>query len=236
MLSHFPTGDSVTFINVSFRGYSTNLSSPLTTYHSQQSSEFSLGDGFIQYLPSISTTLFTYQPGVVLSFVSNATFINCKFYESTADSALYARSANMFFGGNITFQDNIATYGAGLTLFDNSVMYLRPNTHIIFSRNHATYAGGAIYVQSDDVGSSLRCFYQFDEVNQTISDLNIQITFENNTAYFAGSALYGGLVDFCLLVPFETERSNSFDSIFQVKNTNEDPTAARTTPGTIPSF
>ena len=227
---YLPTGNSVTFINVSFRGYSTNLSSPLTTYHSRQSSEFSLGDGFIQYLPSISTTLFTYQPGVALSFVSNATFINCKFYESTADSALYTRSANMFFGGNITFQGNIAPYGAGLTLFDNSVMYLRPNTHIVFSRNHATYAGGAIYVQSDDVGSSLRCFYQFDEVNQTISDLNIQITFENNTAYFAGSALYGGLVDFCLLVPFEAERSNSFDSVFQVKNTNEDPTAVSSDP------
>ena len=227
---YLPTGNSVTFINVSFRGYSTNVSSPLSTYHSQQSSELSLGNGFMQYLPSVSTTLYTYQPGVVLSFVPNATFINCKFYESTADSVLYATSANMFFGGNITFRDNIATYGAGMTLLDNSVMYLRPNTHIVFSHNHATYAGGAIYVQSDDVGSSLRCFYQFDGINQTISDLNIDITFENNTAYFAGSALYGGLVDFCLLVPFETERSNSFDSIFQVQNTDDDPTAISSDP------
>ena len=42
-------------------------------------------------------------------------------------------------------------------------------------------------MQSDDVGSSLRCFYQFNEVNQTTFNLNIQITFENNTAYFARS-------------------------------------------------
>ena len=92
-------------------------------------------------------------------------------------------------------------YGGGLTLLDNSFMYLRPNTHIMFFHNHATYAGGAIYVQSDKYDTyNPNCFYQFDVVNQTISELNIQILFANNTASFAGSALYGGFVDFCFLI------------------------------------
>ena len=151
------------------------------------------------------------------------------FFESTAASALYARSTNLFFGGNITFWDNIAPYGAGMMLLEESVMYLRPNTHITFSRNQAKYAGGAIYVQSVDARGSPRCFYQFYEVKQTMSDLNIQINFENNTALFAGSALYGGLVDFCVTVT-TIERNFSFDSIFKVQNTDDDPTAISSNP------
>ena len=70
-------------------------------------------------------------------------------------------------------------------------MHLRPNTHIMFSHNHAAHAGGAIYVQSVDLNDIPWCFYQFYEVNQTNYDLNIQILFENNTATFVGSTLYG---------------------------------------------
>ena len=222
---YLPIVYSVVFINVSFKGYySKDLSSPLSTYYSQQSSQ---NDDLLQGLPNPSTTLYTYKPGVILSYVPNVTFIDCEFFESTADSALTAESTNMFFGGNIIFRDNIATYGAGLQLLDNSVMYLRPNTHIIFSRNHATYAGGAIYVQSVDSSGSVWCFFQLDMVNQYNSDQKSQIIFENNTAYFAGSALYGGLVDFCSL---NNGERNIFDSIFKVKNTDEDPSAISSNP------
>ena len=223
---YLPTRYSVAFINVSFQGYSTDLSSPPSTFHSQQ--QF---DNLILTNPS-ELALYTPYPGVRLFFIPNTTFIGCEFFESTVESALYAVSTNVFFGGNITFRDNIATYGGGLLLLDNSVMYLTPNTHIVFSHNHATYAGGAIYVKSDGFslgnGKSM-CFYQFDAINQNISDLNIQITFENNTAYFAGSALYGGFVDICL-IGLSTERNNYFDSIFKVQNTDENPTAISSDP------
>ena len=216
-----PAGYNVVFINVSFRGYSTNLSSPL---YSQQLSDFSLDDQFI-LKPTAKP-----HPGVLLSFVPNATFIDCELFESTADSALYAAGTNVIFGGNITFRDNIATRGGGLMLIENSVMYLTPNTHILFSHNHATYVGGAIYAQSVDAESNSRCFYQFDEVDQTNSDLNIQVNFKNNTAHFAGSALYGGSVDHCFFTPYETIRNISFDFIFKVLNTDEDPSAISSDP------
>ena len=170
----------------------------------------------------------------MLSFVPNATFIDCEFFENTVDSGLSAVDTNLFFGGNITFRDNRAIYGGGLMLLDNSFMYLRPNTHIMFSHNHATYAGGAIYVQSDKYNTyNPTCFYQFDVVNQTISELNIQILFANNTASFAGSALYGGFVDFCFLTLISIYRgtkNNSFDSVFQVQNTDDDSTAISSDP------
>jgi len=103
----------------------------------------------------------------------------------------------MFIEGNITFRNNTAAYGGGLKLVDNSIMYLRPNTHITFSHNHATYSGGAIFVKSDAFSGSGRCFYLIDGMNTANpinfdpAKLNIQIRFENNTANIAGSALYG---------------------------------------------
>ena len=214
---------SVLFINVSFRGYSISPSQQFSA--SPQYDDFL----FLLYLHNPTTRNQT-QQGVLLYSISNATFIDCEFFESS-DSALYASSTRLFLEGNITFRDNTATYGAGLALNDRSVMYLRLNTHIMFSHNHATYAGGAIYVESiDPSGGNFRCFYQLDGMNQAISDPNIQITFENNTADFAGNVLYGGLVDFCVLVPINTTRNNSFDSIFKVQNTDEDPTAISSDP------
>ena len=225
---YLPTQYNVVFINVSFKGHSTDHSSP-PTIHSQQL----FGDHIIlNPTHTAAVALYTIQPLVMLSFIPNATFIDCEFFESAVDSGLAAEGTNVFFGGNITFRDNRAIYGGGLTLLDNSIMYLTPNTRITFSHNHATYAGGAIYVQSDGYSNSpgsLNCFYQFDGINQDISDLNIQITFENNTAYFAGSALYGGFVDFCSITVSE-ENNNDFDSIFKVQNTDNDPTAISSDP------
>ena len=222
---------NVVLINVSFKGYSTDLSFPPPTFHFQQ-----LFDDHIILNPMYTAALAFYplHPGVMLSFVPNATFIDCEFFENTVNSGLAAVGTNLFFGGNITFRDNRAIYGAGLMLLDNSFIYLRPNTHIIFSHNHATYAGGAIYVQSDKYDTyNPNCFYQFDVVNQTISELNIQILFASNTASFAGSALYGGFIDFCFLTLISCCRgtkNNSFDSAFQVQNTDDDSTAISSDP------
>ena len=97
-----------------------------------------------------AVALFAIQSLVMLSFIPNATFIDCGFFESAVNGGLAAEGTNVFFGGNITFRDNIAIlYGGGLSLLDNSIMYLTPNTSITFSHNHATYAGGAIYVESE---------------------------------------------------------------------------------------
>ena len=223
VVTYLPTLYSVVFINVTFQGYGSSQ------LYSQQPSDWSLDDDLKQYMTDYA--LYIPQPGVKIFFIPNVTFIDCDFVESTANSALTAVGTNLFFGGNTTFRDNIATDGAGLQLLDNSFMYLRPNTRIMFSHNHATHAGGAIYVQSvNDVNP--RCFYQFYEVNQTNSDLNIQIAFENNTAYFAGSALYGGLVDNCVFPSTKkfVERIFTFDFIFKVQNTDEDPTAVSSDP------
>ena len=69
---YLPIVYTVVFINVAFKGYSTNLSSPLSTFYSQQSS---LSDDHLQSLPNIQTRCDT-------SYIPNATFKDCAFFES----------------------------------------------------------------------------------------------------------------------------------------------------------
>ena len=135
---YLPAQYNVVFIN----GYSTNLSSTPSTIDSQQHI-------ILNPTHNAGYSVCVIQPAVMLSFIPNATFIDCEFFESTTDGGLAVEGTNVFFGGNITFRDNIAMYGGGLALLDNSIMYLTPNTSIAFSHNHATYAGGAIYVGSE---------------------------------------------------------------------------------------
>ena len=53
---------------------------------------------------------------------------------------------------------------ARLMLIDSSVMYLRPNTHIMFSHNHDTYVVYDCVVYTVNTRGNVRCFYQFDEM------------------------------------------------------------------------
>ena len=97
---YLPAQYNVVFINASFKGYSTDLSSTLSTIQSQQ-----LFDDHIIFNPTYTAAdaLYVIQPAVMLSFIPNATFIDCEFFESTVDSGLAAERTNVFFGGNITF-------------------------------------------------------------------------------------------------------------------------------------
>ena len=125
---YLPTWYSVAFINVSFQWYSALLS----TFHPQSVSDLTLDDDIY---PTLICWKY-YNLELCLSLFQTQCLLTVhEFFESIADSALYARSANVFFGGNITFGDNIATRGAGLMLIDSSIMYLRPNTHIMLSRH-----------------------------------------------------------------------------------------------------
>ena len=129
--SVLPIVNNVVFINVSFRGYSTNLSSPLSTFHSQQlfDEHLILNTGH----SGVFASLFQNSAGVMLYFISNATFIDCEFFGSTIDSALTATGSNVFFGGNITFRDNVATYGGGDCLYLITLSCISDRTHTSYS-------------------------------------------------------------------------------------------------------
>ena len=167
--------------------------------------------------------LYRLQPTVMLTLVSNATFIDCEFI-GNGDSAINAATTDVYFKGNITFRNSIATKGGGLALHEAAIMYLRPNTHILFSHNHVKYVGGAIYIKQLRAN---KCFFKIeDESKFDPAEPNILIEFENNTAGEAGSALYGGQVEFCRVYDY-------FDYIFKIQNTDDDPSAISSNPSKV---
>ena len=139
---------------------------------------------------------------VVLQGVQNATFVDCDFSDNNGTGILAIQSY-VFFQGDVVFQGNTGKNGGGLSLF-GSFMFSKPHTRILFLNNHAQQAGGGIHVEWEHSPLySIYCFLQpdFDVLlNNTLADMDVQIVFENNTAGYAGTALYGGYIDQCLMI------------------------------------
>ena len=136
----------------------------------------------------------------VIKKLSGTHFINCTF-EDNGCSALSAVQSILVFRGNITVQGNNGTDGGGLILCDRSYIYLNPHTNITLDSNHAWHSGGGIYADDECLETIPLCFFQLDEeIILNISLLStVHIKMINNTAAYAGSALYGGSVDYCYI-------------------------------------
>ena len=134
--------------------------------------------------------------------------------------------------GILQFIDNSAVNGSGMYLEVNSKLYIlrkRPRPSIkedllIFEGNHASHAGGAVYVADDtSAGSclpSVECFVQTLALYPVESKYmkNISIHFSDNMATEQGSTLFGGLLDRCIPSPFtetyqvNNKKSNKYNS------------------------
>ena len=130
----------------------------------------------------------------------NVTFSNCIFMNNKA-TAIRALQTNVIFEGNNTFLNNTGGSGAGLALFMNSYMYLKPHTNLLFVNNHALSVGGAIYTDLTLVEPrlTLPCFFQVltEGQEEALVMSTISVEFVNNTAGVAGSSLYGGYIEGC---------------------------------------
>ena len=90
--------------------------------------------------------------------------------------------------------------GGALFFCEDSTMYLKTNTTIQFFDINALHSGGAIYAQHQCLTNQNK-WLEKENVQQDPSE-TIHLHFQNNTAKYAGSVLYGGTVDeiFC---PFD---------------------------------
>ena len=107
----------------------------------------------------------------------------------------------MRYNTSLMFSENIGYNGGALALIDNSFIKLKVPFNIQFLKNHAKHCGGAIYVNDYVVnvfnkGGLPKCFFQVEGQAIILEQIS-SLTLENNTAQFAGSALYGGWVDLC---------------------------------------
>ena len=159
---------------------------------------------------------------------SNVTISNCRFEDNIGTAITVADSIITFEGTN-TFRNNSATDGGALLFSTNSYMFLQNNTHIYFINNHAEYSGGAIYVRDGDCVTDSPCFFQIPSVY-----VNITLNFENNTATFGGTALYGGLLNDCGMLDYDSYTPNStwhlFEEISGLHNTVSEPSTISSDP------
>ena len=99
--------------------------------------------------------------------------------------------------------------------------------------NNYANLGGAIYFLTDDPFSYCKkthiarafipredCFLQIPGQNLS-SGFDVHLVFKNNSAFDAGSVLYGGAIDNCCLDPYDLCDSGPvFDKLFQYEADN----------------
>ena len=131
---------------------------------------------------------------------------DCSFAKNEG-SAMFIYDSFVTFGGKNKFYNNTSVYGGGISLVRNGFINLELTAEMSFKNNHAEIFGGAIniiqaltefYNGETDSGLIFYCFWQLSEhVNDTVSKKFF--FFQNNTAGSAGSVLYGGITDRCIL-------------------------------------
>ena len=131
--------------------------------------------------------------------------------------------------GVMSFIDNEGYDGGAVALRTGASIVLNLNCEIVFTGNHAQSYGGARHVTDavttwfkpdlhDPTKNSKQCFFRPPQGAIQYPENGIpSVEFLNNTAGYAGSALYGGWVDLCQIRGYGSIGANVFDSVFQFK-------------------
>ena len=171
--------------------------------------------------------------GTVLVTKSQVTFLGDTVFFSnyaTGAGAINAQSSTLIFQGNVELVNNIGYDGGAMALSAGSQIVIEKHTHLTFSGNHAEHFGGAIYVDKVNYllisdGITVSCFCKV--AGPFISSMNPHVVFENNTAKYAGSALYGGWIDFC---GKDDQRTPDFDILFKFNGRESDSSVIASNP------
>ena len=132
--------------------------------------------------------------------VENATLENVIIKDNLAAGILATHSVIIYRGKNNLIENNNASIGGGLSLLQQSFLFLEPSAQVRFINNSAL-RGGAIVSESSFVNI---CFFAIKSSNVTASSINeieAKLVFINNRAMEAGSVLFGGDIDNCIPHP-----------------------------------
>ncbi|CAI8004214.1 hypothetical protein GBAR_LOCUS3857, partial [Geodia barretti] len=144
---------------------------------------------------------------------SSITLRNCTFINNTC-SGIVGIYSNFLLHGENKVSGNSAYKGGGLFFCSFSMMHLHNGTVLNIVNNHATLSGGGIYVDGECSPAVEFCLFQVDNVtadNATLQQTQVRLI--NNTAV-SGSALYGGLIDWCILY---VKRGQKFSTSYPAK-------------------
>ena len=144
--------------------------------------------------------------GVMFLSKSNVTFRgNTIFNQNNGFYAgvIYSKRSTIVFDGNIIFDRNEGLNGGAMALYELSFLDIRPNATVLLTNNHALSYGGGLYIGEDnndyeqfiDYYKHVACFFQPSVLHVGHGN----VIFRNNTAEVAGSELYGGWGDICII-------------------------------------
>ena len=129
--------------------------------------------------------------------------------QHNSGSALKASSSIIILQGDISFHNNTAGYGGGMSLVGDTVVVVDENTTVSFTSNTGAVKGGAIYVEFVALPTNFLyqdCFLYFSggllcgafggDYCGDITKMGVTIRFEGNTALLGGM-IYGSTLQTC---------------------------------------
>ena len=134
---------------------------------------------------------------VALYSVFLVRIIDCEFTKNQ-QTALYADESKLYFEAGTKFVGNSGVHGGGMSLRSNSLMFLSSATCLTFIDNYAEKRGGGLYVQEIDENNLHDCFFQTAPIDFSL-EIDSVVVFLNNSAGEAGSDLYGGSINHCIV-------------------------------------
>uniref|UniRef100_A0A1X7SWY8 Right handed beta helix domain-containing protein n=1 Tax=Amphimedon queenslandica TaxID=400682 RepID=A0A1X7SWY8_AMPQE len=179
------------------------------------SSHFSNNSGILG--ASVQAVIYGYAMTVGIANCISITISDCTF-SNNEGSGLALFDSRVNFHGVNNFSNNTAYRGGGIVMYANlySYIYLMPDARLNFIRNNAS-TGGAIFVEQNvltlgsDALTVTSCFYQLSPSN--VAEPVQHFYFENNSASVAGSVLYGGATEGCLIEGTTIDSQYSFLNI-----------------------
>ena len=142
---------------------------------------------------------------IYLLTVFNCTILELSVTDNEGSGMLVSDSGLQFLGSSNVFKNNSGRNGGGIAMYGSSFFLILPTSNIQFLNNHADNFGGALYI--DQTGVSVNyCFYQMvltyeEYVQESHKSRGKVLVFSGNTADIAGSVLYGGNIENCLILP-----------------------------------
>ena len=156
----------------------------------------------------------------------------CKFISNNC-TGIVAIHSNLLLHGNNTIRGNTGMKGGGILFCASSMMHLYNGTQLTITENNASLYGGGIYVEDDCSQAVSYCFFQIDNITDNSSLHNTKVLLINNSAEFAGTAIYGGLIDNCTLFDQFNQIYKTltvFNAIFNIDASSNDLSIISSTP------
>ena len=184
--------------------------------------------------PSFMTQ--THNGVLYIQGIDSVTLSECKIKDNNCSGIVAIQSFLLLHGLNI-ISNNSGIRGGGLVLCSRSMIQLHDDTTLEITGNNATEYGGGIYVESECDQDIPHCFFQVDNADATNATLNNTRVILNKNDALAGQAIYGGMVDKCVIFTNITQNytthessrifANVFDISMQEGNSiiTSDPTA-----------